>query len=181
MEEKENKKDKKVLEKVKEHTEKLMEYILEQGIEAENIDFLDKIVDIHKDIANEEHWKKKEENDMRYRGYGNYSEYGNYGNYGDDSYGRRSRDSRGRYTERGRDSKYRGEDMLGEMSYHYRGYSEGREQYGRGNYNGKEESIKSLDYMLQSVVEFVQMLKQDASSQEEMELIKHYTKQISEM
>ena len=35
--------------------------------------------------------------------------------------------------------------------------------------------------MLESVVEFVEMLKEDASSQEEVQLIKKYTKQISEM
>ena len=41
--------------------------------------------------------------------------------------------------------------------------------------------MKSLDYMLQSVAQFIEMLKQDASSQEEMELIQKYTRQISEM
>ena len=35
--------------------------------------------------------------------------------------------------------------------------------------------------MLQSVTQFIEMLKQDAGSQEEMELIKKYTREISEM
>ena len=41
--------------------------------------------------------------------------------------------------------------------------------------------MKSLEYMLESVVEFMEMLKQDATSQEEVELIKHYSKKISQM
>ena len=82
---------------------------------------------------------------------------------------------------RGYDSKYRGEEMIGEMQEHYGNYSESSEQYGRGNYGAKEDTIKSLDYMLQSLVDFVEMLKQDATSQEEINLIKKYTKQISEM
>lgn len=116
---------------------------------------------------------------MRYREYGNYGNYGreDYGreNYGRESYGRRQRDSRGRY------KGDEGEEMMNEMYHGYRRYSEGKEQYGRGNYNAKEDTMKSLEYMLQSMVDFVEMLKQDANSQEEMELIRQYTKQISEM
>lgn len=39
----------------------------------------------------------------------------------------------------------------------------------------------SLEYMLESMVDFVEMLKHDANSQEEANLIKKYMKQISEM
>ena len=122
---------------------------------------------------------------MRYRNYGrNYgeNEYNNYGEYSNQgNYGRRSRDSRGRYTERGRDAKYRGEEMMNEMYQNYQDYSESREEYGRGNYGAKEDTMKSLDYMLQSVVQFIEMLQQDANSQEEVELIKKYTRHISQM
>ena len=41
--------------------------------------------------------------------------------------------------------------------------------------------MKSLDYMLKSVVQFIEMLKEDASSQEEMQLIQKYTREISDM
>ena len=41
--------------------------------------------------------------------------------------------------------------------------------------------MKSLEYMMQSVVDFVEMLKEEAKSQEEMEIIKKYTRKISEM
>ena len=31
------------------------------GVKQDNVDYLYKLVDIHKDIKNEEYWKKKEE------------------------------------------------------------------------------------------------------------------------
>ena len=144
---------------------------------------LGKLVDIHKDLANEEYWnKKKEVMEMNYRPY-----EGEYGNYGRESYGRRRRDSRGRYMERGgnrggsRGGNYRGEEMLDEMNEHYSRYSEGKEDMNMGNYGAHSTTMKSLDYMLQSVVEFIEMLKKDANSQEEVELIQKYTREISEM
>ena len=39
----------------------------------------------------------------------------------------------------------------------------------------------TLEYMLQSVAEFMEMLKKDANSQDEMNLIRRYSKHISEM
>ena len=94
-----------------------------------------------------------------------YSAYGNYGNYG----------------RRGVDSKYRGHEHLDNMYMNYEAYNDGREEYNRGNYGAKQDTLMSLDYMLRSMVEFVNMLKQEATSQEEMNLIRQYTKQISEM
>lgn len=140
--------------------------IVTQGIQTENIAMLGKLIDIHKDLANENYWKEKEET-MRYRDY-----YDDDRNYPRESYGRRGRDSRGRY---------KGDDMIDDMHRNYRMYSDGREQYNRGNYGAKQDTMQSLEYMLESVVDFVEMLKEEAGSQEEMELIKHYTKKISEM
>ncbi len=158
-----------------EQVEEKIRIILDEGIHSENLETLGELIDIHKDLCNEKYWKKKEEvMDMNYnRGYG---EYGNYGEYG-----RRRRDSRGRYMRRGVDSRYQGHEMIDEMHDGYQEYSEGREAYNRGNYGAKNDTMKSLDYMLQSVTQFIEMLKQDASSQEEMELIKKYTREISEM
>lgn len=48
---------KKIIEKVDEKIDK----ILEMGINSENLDALGKLVDIHKDIKNEEYWKEKED------------------------------------------------------------------------------------------------------------------------
>jgi len=176
------------MEKLKEQIEKGIDSILEQGIEADSLPVLYQLVDIHKDLANEEYWKKKEEvMKMRYRGYSEgYGEGYSEGGYGAESYGRRQRDSRGRYRDGGSygrrgvpgtgRGRYRGEEAMEEMAYHYGNYSESSEQYG-----AEGQTMKSLEYMLNSVVEFIQMLEEEAGSQEEVKLIKHYTKKISEM
>ena len=130
--------DKNVIEMIEKTNEQVVEKInslLKDGIKQTNVDYLYKLVDIHKDLANEEYWDKmKEEDDMRYRGYSgeNYNEGG--------SYGRRRRDSRGRYMEGGnyneggrggnygeygRRGNYRGHEMIDEMQEHYGNYSEG--------------------------------------------------------
>lgn len=160
------------LQKIKEAVEKSIDVVLENEINANNLEHLYKLVDIHKDVANEEYWKMKEEK-MRYSNYGNYGNYGRNA-YGEGSYGRRSRDSRGRYTTP--------EDKMDEMYMNYQAYSEGREAYGRsGNYSAKEDSIMCLENMLESMVDFVKMLKEQAGSQEEMELIHKSIKKLSEM
>lgn len=119
-----------------EKTEQAIKTVAEQGLNNNNIDFLYKAVDIHKDLCNEKYWKAKEE-------------YYMYGNYDDMSYGRRGvkGTGRGRYSEgsygrrgvpgtgRGR---YRGEEMLDEMSYHYGNY------HNSGNYGAKEDSAYKM-------------------------------------
>lgn len=142
--------------KVKELVEKGINKTIEDGIQTSNLDTLGKLVDIYKDIANVEHWKKEEENDMRYdRRYRDYTREP----YSREPYGRK-RDSRGRYM---------GDEMITDMHEAYRDYSDGREE------------MKSLEYMMQSIVQFIEMLEKDANSQEEIEIIKDYTRQISEM
>lgn len=176
-------------EKFKQEIEKKIDALVEQGISSTaTIDALDKLVDIKKDLMEIEK--------MEGGRYGNYSEgynaRGNYregyqernyneGNYGEDSYGRRRRDSQGRYMERGMETRYRGHDMLDHMYREYGNYAEGREEYNRGNYGAKQSSTEALKYMLESAVDFFEMLKKEANSQEELELIKKYAKKISEM
>lgn len=156
--------------------EEQLKLLQEEGINMQNLDALGKLVDIKKDLAKIEHYKKEEENMYR-------ESYGNYG--------RRSRDSRGRYSEggygnygrRGVDAKYResgnsygaGEEMLDEM---YRGYENYRES---SNYGAEEDGMRSLNMMLQSAYEFVEHLSEEAKSQEEMELIKKWTRKMSEI
>lgn len=186
MDEAKEKEHKNIHQRTKEETEKIINAILEDGIRSDNVDYLYKIIDIHKDIANEEYWKEKEDN-MRYRNsgrgmYGNYDMMDSYGRRDyDDSYGRRRRDSRGRFMERGRDRKYRGEEPMEDMYENYHMYLDDKDQYDRGNYGAKEDTMKSLKYMLESVVCFFDMLKEDATSQDEVELIKKYAREISEM
>ena len=147
--------------------------ILEEGLTENNLDLLYKLVDIHKDICNEKYWKVKESEIMRYDNYGTYGNYNNYNNYGREQYGA--------YGRRGVDRRYRGHDYMDGMYDAYGRYEEGREQYNRGNYNAKEDTIKSLEYMLESAKDFFHMLKSEANSQEEMQLIREYAKKISEM
>lgn len=157
------------MEKLKEQVKKQIDMIVEQGVRPVDVDRLGKLVDIHKDLANEEYWKMKEEGmEMRYK-YG----AGNYGrdNYGE-NYGRRARDSRGRYTEGSMGRRYRGEEMMDEMAYHYGNYEEGKEMY------GGHGDTQSLEYMLNAAVEFINMLKRDASSQDEVRVIQQYAKKI---
>ena len=147
-----------------EEVKKSIEEILEQGLNTNNLEHLYKLVKINK--------MTKESDSMRYRPYGNYGHYEEYNDYGryDNEYGRR-----------GVDTKYRGHQYMDRMYNDYGRYEEGRREYNRGDYNAKEDTLKSLEYMLESMVDFVKMLKSEANSQEEMELIREYTKKISEM
>ena len=158
-----------VLIKTKEEVEKLIKQVTESGLQVANVELLYKLIDIHKDINNEEYWKKKEEN-MMYRDYDNYS-------------GGRSRDSRGRYmdsygrrgvpgTGRGR---YRGYDMIEEMGEHYGDYSEGRDNYGNDR-----DTEKSFDKMLQSLEDFTYLIMQEADSQDKIEKVRKTARKISE-
>lgn len=166
----EDKKELDLIPKTKEEVEKLIKQITESGLQVANVELLYKLIDIHKDINNEEYWEKKEEN-MMYRDYDNYS-------------GGRSRDSRGRYmdsygrrgvpgTGRGR---YRGYDMIEEMGEHYGDYSEGRDNYGNDR-----ETEKSFDKMLQSLEDFTYLIMQEADSPDKVEKVKRTARKISEM
>lgn len=119
-----------------EKTEQAIKTVAEQGLNNNNIDFLYKAIDIHKDLCNENYWKVKEE----YYMYGNYDDM-NYGRrgvrgtgrgrYSEGSYGRRGVPGTGR-------GRYRGEEMLDEMSYHYGNY------HNSGNYGAKEDSAYKM-------------------------------------
>ena len=126
---------------------------------------------------------RKEYMKMNYRGEYGRERYGR-GDYEEGGY------SRGRYGRRGvkgtgrgryRRGNYRGEEMIDEMYSNYGEYSEGKEEYNRGNYGAKDESMKALDCMLQTTMDFFEYLEGEAGSQEEMELIKEYKKEIGKM
>lgn len=55
-------------EKVKSMVETKIEKLMETGIQVGNVDYFYKLIDIHKDMENEEYWKVKKEvleNDVR--------------------------------------------------------------------------------------------------------------------
>lgn len=142
-------------------------------ITGNNLEAIGDLVDIYKDICNVEYWYEKEDNEM----YGNYGRdsygeygrgyYGEYGRRGRDSYGRRERDSRGRY---------RGHDYMDEMYDEYSKYMESRSRYG-----ANEDTRKSLEYMLRSMEDFARMLKEDAGSEQEVQMIRDTAQRIAQM
>ena len=123
---------------------------------------------------------------MMYGNYGNYNAGGNYNEGGyresgyreDVNYGRRGVPGTGRGRYRGHS---RAEDHLNEMHEHYGAYSESRDAANSGNYGAEQDSMKALEYMLESVCQFMEMLERDANSQEEAQMIKKYAKKIGEM
>ena len=154
--------------------------ILNIGIQEDNVDNLGKLVDIHKDIENEEYWsKKKEVYGMRYYDENRYGD----DRYGDDyrmdrSYGRRGRPMNAPRDSRGR---YRGpEEKMHEIMEHYGDYTMASDAVNRGNYGAEEDSVKSLDSMLKCVCIFMDMLEENADSPEEAQIIKKYRKKMSE-
>ena len=159
-----------LISKAKEEVEKLIKAATENGLQASNVQLLYQLIDIHKDIENEKYWKNKEENNMYMRD-----------DYGNDYRGGRPRDSQGRFMGDRRMTSYRGQRVLDEMYNGYRNYNDGKEEYNRGNYGARNETMRSLEGMLESVTDFIEMLQNDASSQEEVDMIKHYTRKISEM
>lgn len=147
--------------KVINRAEEAIKKILDEGVTTSNLEHLYKLSKI-KHLA-------KEDKEM----YGNYENYGNYGNYGRragyDSYG----DNYGR---RGYDMKYKGHEHIDRIGENYGRYEEERSRYG-----ANEDTLRSLEYMLQSAVDFFEMLKSDANSQEEMNMIRKYAQRIAQM
>lgn len=143
--------EEKLLEKVCEYLNK----VSNQNLDAADIDYLSKVVDIYKDIKEVENMNN----------YGNYGEYGRY-----DAYGRR-----------GVDARYRGESYMDGMMGSYRNYEEARNEYNRGNYGAKEDGLKELEYMLHALVKFAKTIKEEASSPEEQEIVRKHFMKISEM
>ena len=172
------------MEKIKELVETEVKKIEEKGITSQNIDTLDKLISIHKDLENEDYWKtEKEGMSMRYR---------DYEGYGEGNYGRRRRDSRGRYMEGrgGRGSYPEGGNYghhMPEMYWErmmdgYDGYMDGMDAYRRGgNYGAKDKGIESLEYMLDGLVGFLESIQDNMESPEEVEMIKKYARKIKEL
>ena len=152
-------------EKVIEKVEGKIKEIIDSDINPNNIEYLYKLSKIRH--------MTKEDKDMygnygnyggRGPGHGAYGEYGNYGNYGE-NYGRR-----------GYDMKYRGHEALDRMGEQYGRYQE----YG-ARYGANEDTKRSLKYMLESMEDFARMLKEDAKSQEEVQIIRETAQRIAQM
>lgn len=143
---------------MEETIKRLCEYIEKVGtmnLDATDIDYLYKVVDIYKDLKEVENMNN----------YGNYNGYGNYG----EEYGRR-----------GVDSRYRGESYMDGMRGSYRNYEEARNEYNRGNYGAKEDGLKELEYMMHAAMKFIKTVKEEATSPEEQEIVRKHIMKISE-
>lgn len=169
MEEKQEKEEKKITEQICEKVEEQLKKIVEQGVTPNNIDYTYKLIDIHKDIANEKYWKVKEEKYMR--GYGEYGE--GYGRRYRGEYGRRGVKGTGR-------GRYRGDDAMMEMQDHYENYNEAYEESMNGNYGAEGAMVKSAEGIMKNVVEIVEELS-EADAPEVMRVIQKYTKKMSEI
>ena len=136
--------------KLNKELEKQIDNIAKEGIQMNNIEMLDMLVDIHKDIANEEYWDRKEKN--------MYGTYGNYGrDYNRDNYGMRARDSRGRY---------RGEEHLDRIYNEYGKYMEDKNRYGASG-----ETDASYHYMVKALEDFIQVLYQEADTPQQKQML----------
>ncbi len=156
---------KRVENEVIEKTESSIKRIVDEGLTTNNIDLLYKLSKI-KHMAKED----KEMNHNAYNGYNNYNNYDGgrmpgFNSYGNNQYGRQ-----------GQDIKYRGHESLDRMYNDYTRYEEGRQRYG-----ANEDTKRSLKYMLESMEDFARMLREDAQSQEEIEMIRQTAQRIAQM
>lgn len=164
--------DEKICEGIINGTENEMAQILNKGIKEDNVDYLYKLVDIHKDIKNEDYWKNKEDV-MRYRSYN--------GGDGNESYGRRMRDSRGRYMggnysdgygRRGVDARYSGEDMMSDIYESYRDYSDS------SSYGHNENADKAYQFMIEKGMDFIDYLEDEAKTPRQKEMIRQFRREV---
>jgi hypothetical protein len=117
--------------------------------------------------------KRKENITMRYNGnYNGVYDNGRMlrGRYMGD-YGRRGVPGTGR-------GRYRGYEFLDEMAEHYGNYNASRYS---DSYGAEQEGTKALEYMLKSVHKFIKMLKEEAGSPEDAELIQEYVEKLGDM
>ena len=144
----------KIINKVKE----VIEPILEEEMTEANLNYLDKLVDIYKDIKEVKNMNYGNYSGRRpgYDSYGRYGEnYGEYGNYG-----------RGNYGARGHDMRYRGDDYMDRMSNEYGRYMESRERYGAG-----EESDKAFHFMAKALGEYLDFLHEEADTPQKKQML----------
>lgn len=159
--------------------DKIQEILVKNGITSENVDYLGKLMDIHKDLQEEECLKKKEELEMRYSEYdeANYGRRGvpgtGRGRYREGAYGRRGVPGTGR-------GRYRGNYAMDEMMENYENYSEASEESMRGNYGAEGEMVKSVEGIMKNIYEIVEELSETEFPEVE-HIIKKYAKKISEM
>ena len=129
-------------ERLIEVTDASIERILNEGLNTNNLDHLQKLTKV-RHMAKED--KEMMNNYGNYNGRGpGYNTYGNYGNYG----------------ARGYDMRYRGHEHIDRMSGEYNRYEDSRQRYGANN----QETDKAHHYMMESLKDFIKFLYEDAET-----------------
>lgn len=163
------------MDKIKELIEQSIKNIENSGIDTDNLNTLQTLVAVHKNLVDEE--CQKEAVTMRYR-----RDY-------DEDFGARRRDSRGRYMMRDDDRDMRGrynrnapKMYFTRMMDGYEDYMDNYDEYHRGgNYGAKDKSLEALEYMMDSVVCFIEELQESVDGQEGVDIIKKYARKIKEL
>ena len=133
-------------EQLKQKVNEKIQNILNEDINANNLEHLYKLSKIKHMI--------KEDESMNYGNYGNY-----HGEYGREQYGNYGRGYGNEYGRRGVDSKYRGYGHLDRMAGEYGRYQESR------NYGAGEEADKSFHYMVKALEDFIRVLYEEAQTE----------------
>ena len=165
------------MEKLKKLVKDELTKIEESGINDTNIEKLDILVDVYKELNKED----MEEEKMRYSSYGENYQNRNMGMMRNGNYQRgRQRDSMGRF----KTGRFGAPDpeMFERMRDGYEGYMDGMMEYSNsGNYGAKDKGLEALEYMLDGFVGFFENLQDTMESPEEIEMIKKYVRKIKEM
>jgi uncharacterized protein (DUF3084 family) len=114
------------MDRIKEQIEREIENIANEGVGISNIDYLGKLVDIHKDLTKMEYLEEK---------------------------------------------KTKCEEVIEEIQEKYQSYYR--------NKNNGSDTMRSLDCMLRCAYDFMRMLRSEATTQAEVELIREYSRKIS--
>ena len=157
--------------KITEQIEEQLKQIAEQQVQPGNVEYLDKLIDIKKDL------KEMEEGNM-------YNEYNEYGRRGVPGSGRSRYRGENMYSREysargvpGTGRRYRGEDMLDNVYDAYREYNE----YGNYGGYGTQESMQKIEVMADSLMDFVEHIKSTAKTPEERQLINRKIQEMSQM
>ena len=143
---------------IKRMIEEELKGAIDEGINHDNIDDIGKLIDIHKDIKNEEYWELKEEvYAMRDGGYG----------------------SKKMLPER--ETRTDADGKIHEVIGHYKHYVVASHAADMGDRRAEIECTNCLECMLEAVYDFICMLEENAGSPEEVQIIKKYRKKVGEM
>ena len=170
------------MERILENVQREMKQIGEQGINANNIDVLYKLVDIEKDIYEIEEKQRKGGKDSMMRG----------GYMDRDPYGARTRGRDGRYVDGGRDYYPMRDNYGNRGGYDDRIYQhldrimEGADdyQYGRDRYrdSGSQDRMEEgLEKLMYALCVFIESMCDFAETPEEKEIIRKHVQKIKNM